>query len=110
MHQQKKTMHAHDGGVVVVIKSVPAEQSWVQIKETISGKLPPKVNLWHVTEVNDKSQCYAVVQPFEGDVAFFEALEIEVGGSKLKTEVCYGEQLQSVLKVVPKHVRDKRER
>merc|ERR1719215_368410 len=82
----------------------------MQIKEALKAKLPPKVNIWFVSEVSDKSQCFVAASPFEGDLAFFEALELEVGGSKLKAEVCFGEVLQSTLKSLPKHIRDKRDR
>jgi len=109
-HGKKNTMHAHDGGVIAVFKNIPAEQSWMQIKEKVKEKLPGKVNVWHVSEVNDKSQCFVASPPFDGDVQLFEGLEIEVGGSKVKSEVCYGEVLQQTLKTLPKHIRDKRER
>merc|ERR1712207_126503 len=37
-------------------------------------------------------------------------LEIEAGGIKLKSEDCYNDLLHSSVKLLPKHVRDKRER
>jgi len=46
----------------------------------------------------------------EGDVQFFDSLELDVGDTKLKSEVCHGEVLQKALKLVPKHIRDKRDR
>jgi len=109
-HHQKKMLHAHDGGAVIVFKNVPAEQSWVQIKEALAKTLPPKVNIWFCSEVNDKSQCFAACPPFDGDLHLFEGMTLEVGSAKLKAEVCYGEALQAVLKNLPKHIRDKRER
>jgi len=107
---KKNNHHAHDGGVVAMFRNIPAEQSWVQIKEKLQAMLPPKVNLWFVSEVSDKSQCNVACPPFEGDVAFFEGAEVEVGSTKLKCEICYGDVLQQTLKVLPKHIRDKRER
>lgn len=109
-HQKKNSFHAHDGGVVTMFKSVPEEQQWAQVKAAVQEKLPPKVSLWHVGQVNDKHECTMVCAPFDGDMTFFETLSIELGGSTLKCEVCYGDVLQKALKEMPKHIRDKRER
>ncbi|CAL1171450.1 unnamed protein product [Cladocopium goreaui] len=109
-HQKKNSFHAHDGGVVTMFKSVPEEQQWAQVKAAVQEKLPPKVSLWHVGQVNDKHECAMVCAPFDGDMTFFETLSIELGGSTLKCEVCYGDVLQKALKEMPKHIRDKRER
>jgi hypothetical protein len=108
--QKKSAAHAHDGGVIAVIKAIPEEQSWMQIKSTLRGKLPDKVQLWFVSEVSDKNTCIVASAPFENDVQFFTDLEIEVGGAKLKTEVAQGDSLQQCLKVLPKHIKDKREK
>lgn len=109
-HPKKSTAHAHDGGVIAVVNKIPAEQSWMQIKETLRAKLPEKVALWFVSEVNDKSSCVVATAPFDNDLQFFEDLEIEVGGTKLKPEVAQGDVLQQALKIMPKHIRDKREK
>jgi len=109
-HQKKNVAHAHDGGVIAVIKAIPEEQSWQQIKEKIRGKLPEKVQLWFVSEVSEKNTCIIASAPFEGDFQLFEQMEIEVGGVKLKTEVAQGDLLQQSLKVLPKHIKDKREK
>eukprot|EP00435_Cladocopium_sp_Y103_P071061 s392_g36.t1 len=109
-HQKKNSFHAHDGGVVTMFKSIPEEQQWAQVKAAVQEKLPPKVSLWHVGQVNDKHECAMVCAPFDGDMTFFENLSIELGGSTLKCEVCFGDVLQKALKEMPKHIRDKRER
>lgn len=109
-HQKKTSIHAHDGGVVSVFKSIPEEQSWTQIKQQLQEKLPPKVSIWFVSEVTDKNQCFVATSPFENDIAFFEELSLEVGGVTIKSEVCHAEVLQAALKLMPKHVRDKREK
>merc|ERR1711865_427199 len=109
-HPKKSAAHAHDGGVIACVNAIPAEQSWMQIKDTLRKKLPEKVALWFVSEVNDKSSCVVATAPFENDIQFFEDLELEVGGIKLKTEVAQGDVLQQALKVMPKHIRDKREK
>eukprot|EP00931_Biecheleriopsis_adriatica_P040905 TRINITY_DN2342_c0_g1_i1.p1 TRINITY_DN2342_c0_g1~~TRINITY_DN2342_c0_g1_i1.p1 ORF type:complete len:425 (-),score=167.55 TRINITY_DN2342_c0_g1_i1:26-1300(-) len=109
-HQKKNSIHAHDGGVVALFKSIPEEQQWPQIKAAVQEKLPQKVNLWHVGNVNDKNECTVACAPFEGDIAFFEGLSITLGGSTIKCEICFGESLQKALKDMPKHIRDKRER
>ncbi|CAK9003648.1 unnamed protein product [Durusdinium trenchii] len=109
-HQKKNSIHAHDGGVVTMFKGVPAEQQWTQVKAAVQEKLPPKVNLWHVSQVNDKQECTMVCAPFDGDVTFFEKLSLELGGATLKCEICFGDLLQKALKDMPKHIRDKRER
>lgn len=107
---QKKQLHAHDGGILAVFKEIPAEQSWMQIKEKVKEAMPEKTQLWYVSQVSDKSQCIVASSPFDGDQEFFEKLEIDVGGSKLKPEVCWGELLQQSLKQLPKNIRDKREK
>merc|ERR1719242_793118 len=94
----------------MALSGVPEEQSWVQVKEKLAEKLPQKVQLWFVSEVNDKNQCIVATSPFDGDLKFFEELALEVGGATLKSEVCQGDSLHQSLKLVPKHVRDKRER
>jgi len=109
-HQKKSTIHAHDGGVLAVFKNIPEEQSWVQVKEKLKEKLPPKAQLWYVSQVSEKNQCIVSASPFDGDVQFFDELIIDVGGAKVKSEVCYAELLQQALKALPKHIRDKRER
>jgi len=109
-HQKKNAAHAHDGGAVVVFKGVPAEQSWTSIKEKMAEKLPEKVCPWHVSEITDAGHCYVVCPPFQGDMDFLQSLELDVGGAKLKCDLCYGEPLQALLKKLPKHIRDKREK
>ncbi|CAJ1348401.1 unnamed protein product [Effrenium voratum] len=109
-HVKKNSIHAHDGGVVAMFKGVPEEQQWSQVKAAVQEKLPPKVSLWHVSQVNDKNECTLACAPFDGDLAFFEELSIELGGAKMTCEVCFGEPLQKALKDMPKHIRDKRER
>merc|ERR1719401_3414260 len=109
-HQKKSSIHAHDGGVITTISNIPEEQSWMQIKEKVKEKLPQKVSIWYVSEVSDKNQCVIATAPFDGDVRFFEELKLELGGATLKCEVAHGEPLQQALKLMPKHIRDKRER
>lgn len=109
-HVKKTPAHAHDGGAIVVFKDVPAEQSWQQIKEKLRAKLPQKVGLWFVSEINDKSTCTVVTAPFENDLKFFQDLSMEVGGATIKAEVAMGEVLQAALKILPKHIREKREK
>jgi len=109
-HHKKSAAHAHIGGVIALIKSIPAEQSWIQIKEALRAKLPDKVQLWFVSEVNDKCECVIAVAPFEGDIKFFDELALEVGAAKLKCAIAHGDELQGALKVMPKHIRDKREK
>merc|ERR1712194_995537 len=88
--QKKSSLHVHDGGPVIVFKNIPAEQSWQQIK--------------------DKQQCFIVCSPWDGDLDFLKDFELDLGGAKLKPEVCYNEALQQTLKTLPKHVRDKRDK
>ncbi|CAE7385880.1 La [Symbiodinium pilosum] len=107
---KKNSIHAHDGGVVAIFRNIPEEQQWTHVKAVVQEKLPAKVNLWHVSHVSDKNECSLACAPFDGDVAFFEGLTIELGGATLKCEVCFADVLQKVLKEMPKHIRDKRER
>merc|ERR1712187_586058 len=55
-------------------------------------------------------QCFVATAPFDDDVKIFEDLKLEVGGTELKCEICQGNLLQAALKLLPKHVRDKREK
>jgi hypothetical protein len=107
---QKKSGTQHDGGVISVVKGIPEEQSWMQIKEKLRAKLPDKVQLWFVSEVSDKNTCLISCAPFENDLQFFGDLELEVGGTTLKVEALHGDALQQGLKVLPKHIKDKREK
>merc|ERR1711985_172718 len=50
------------------------------------------------------------VTPFEGDLQFLDGLELAIGGVTLKTEICYGDLLQQALKILPKNVRERREK
>jgi len=110
-HANKKTSsHAHDGGVIAMFKDIPAEQSWMQLKDLLRTKLPEKVPIWFVSEVSDKKTCIVAVAPFEGDMQFFEELQMELGGAKISTEVAHGDALQTSLKVLPQHIRDKRQK
>jgi len=109
-HPKKSAAHAHDGGVIATVSKIPAEQSWMQIKEALRGKLPEKVQLWFVSEVSDKSTCTVSAAPFDNDMQFFDNLELEVGGVKLTVEVAHGDPLQQALKVMPRHIREKREK
>jgi len=43
-------------------------------------------------------------------MGFFESLKIEVGGAKLSCEICQGDLLQNALKLLPKHIRERREK
>jgi hypothetical protein len=109
-HAKKHSLHAHDGGFLIVFKKVPAEQSWVQVKEKLKAAMPQKAQLWFVSEVNDKGMCFIAAAPFENALQFFEELVIDVGGAKLKAEVCGAELLQQALKLLPKHIRERREK
>merc|ERR1719428_1168729 len=106
----KKKIHAHDGGVVLRLSSILEEQSWMQVKEKLREKLPEKVQIWYASHVSENQECVVTCSPFEGDVAFFETLKLEVGGATLACEVCFGEILQACLKVMPKNIREKREK
>eukprot|EP00933_Yihiella_yeosuensis_P071332 TRINITY_DN79533_c0_g1_i1.p1 TRINITY_DN79533_c0_g1~~TRINITY_DN79533_c0_g1_i1.p1 ORF type:complete len:379 (-),score=118.99 TRINITY_DN79533_c0_g1_i1:192-1328(-) len=109
-HQKKNSIYAHDGGVVAIFKKIPEEIQWTNIKTAVQEKLPAKVNLWFVSQVNDQHECRLACSPFDGDQAFFESCSIELGGATLTSAICNGEDLQKALKEMPKHIRDKRER
>jgi len=108
-HAKKSSLHAHDGGAIVAFSDLPAEMGWLQVKEKLKEKLPGKATVWFASEVDDKGFCYVACSPFEGDIAWFKELEFELGGKKLKCEVCENETLQKVIKMLPKHTKDKRE-
>jgi len=108
---QKKKPHAHDGGVIVIVKDVPEEQTWMQVKDKLKTKLPEKVAIMFASSVSDKNQCVLAINPFEGDLQLLDGLELEdIGGVTLKTEVCYGDVLQQALKLLPKNVRERRDK
>merc|ERR1719158_2435792 len=62
------------------------------------------------SSVSEKSQCVVAITPFEGDLVLLDGLELQVGGVSLKTEICYGDALQQALKLLPKNVRERREK
>merc|ERR1719230_2183838 len=103
-------VHAHDGGVVLKFSKIPEEQSWMQVKEKLREKLPEKVQIWYASHVSEKQECVVTCSPFEGDISFFEELKLEVGGATLACEVCFGDMLQACLKMMPKNIREKREK
>lgn len=107
---QKKKPHAHDGGVILMVKEVPEEQTWMQIKDTLKGKLPERVAIMFASSVSDKNQCVLAVTPFEGDLQLLDGLELAIGGVTLKADICYGDLLQQALKLLPKNVRERREK
>lgn len=109
-HQKKSSLNAHVGGVIAVFKDVPKEQGWTLVKDKLKAVLPTKVGLWFVSEISDKGDCFAATAPFDGDTKFFEELALEVGPVTLRAEVCHGEPLQQALKLLPKHIREKREK
>lgn len=110
-HPKKNSAHAHDGGVVSVFKNIPAEQGWSHVKKALQEKLPPKVGIWFVSEVSpEKNQCFVATAPFNEDQKFFEDLTLDLEGAKVVAEVCHGELLQQALKLLPKHIREKREK
>jgi hypothetical protein len=110
MHQKKNQLHAHDGGVIAVFKDIPEGQNWGVVKDLLKAALPEKTGLWFVSEVSDKRQCFVATAPFENDVEFFEKTTLELAGKKVKGDICHGEVLQQALKLLPKHIREKREK
>eukprot|EP00928_Gymnodinium_smaydae_P095271 TRINITY_DN8170_c0_g1_i4.p1 TRINITY_DN8170_c0_g1~~TRINITY_DN8170_c0_g1_i4.p1 ORF type:complete len:232 (-),score=77.00 TRINITY_DN8170_c0_g1_i4:104-799(-) len=72
--------------------------------------MPPKANLWFISEVTDKQICFLATAPFDGDAEFFEQTNIELGGATLKAEIAQGDLLQQGLKLLPKHIRERREK
>merc|ERR1711869_88572 len=109
-HYQKKKPHSHDGGVIVIVKDIPEEQSLMHVKDTLKPKLPEKVAIMFASSVSDKNQCVLAVAPFEGDLQLLDGLELAIGGVTLKTEICNGDVLQQALKLLPKNIRDRREK
>jgi len=109
-HGKKNAAHVHAGGAMVLFRKIPEEQSWVQVKEGLKAALPEKANIWFVSEVSDKNTCFVATAPFDNDVQFFEKLELDLGGSKVKSELCQGNDLATGLKLLPKHIRERREK
>lgn len=109
-HAKKSSLHAHDGGVVAVVKSVPEDIPWVQVKEKVKAKLPEKVNIWFCSEVNDKRTCVVSVAPFEGDLKFFEELQLDFDGKVATVDIANGDDLKAALKLLPKHTQGRREK
>merc|ERR1719329_1993408 len=69
----------------------PENVPWVQVKEKVKAKLPEKVNIWFCSEVNDKRECVVSCAPFEGDLKFFEDLQLDFDGKIVKADVAHGE-------------------
>jgi hypothetical protein len=110
VHQKKSALHAHDGGILAVFKEIPEGQTWAQVKDELKKALPEKTGLWFVSEVSDKRQCFVATAPFENDAKFFEEVALELAEKKVKADICQGEVLQQGLKLLPKHIREKREK
>ena len=59
--RKKTSIHAHDGGIIAIFRTIPAEQSWMQLKEKLREKLPSNVGIWFASEVRatlcDTRQC-----------------------------------------------------
>jgi len=109
-HAKKSSIHAHDGGVVALVKAVPEDVPWVQVKEKVKAKLPEKVNIWFCSEVSDKRECVVSCAPFENDLKFFEELQLDFEGKIVKAEVATGDVLKAALKLLPKHTQARREK
>merc|ERR1712139_461811 len=82
----------------------------MHVKDTLKPKLPERVAIMFASSVSDKNQCVLAVTPFEGDLQLLDGLELAIGGVTLKTEICYGDLLQQALKLLPKNVRERREK
>merc|ERR1711865_215935 len=82
----------------------------VQVKEKVKAKLPEKVNIWFCSEVNDKRECVVSCAPFEGDVKFFEELQLDFDGKSVKAGVANGDVLKAAIKLLPKHLAARREK
>jgi hypothetical protein len=107
--RKKTSIHAHDGGIIAIFRTIPAEQSWMQLKEKLREKLPSNVGIWFASEVSEGTS-FVAVAPFENDAAFFESLSIDLGGQVLVCEVAQGDALGECVKKLPRYVKEKREK
>jgi len=107
--RKKTSIHAHDGGIIAIFRTIPAEQSWMQLKEKLREKLPSNVGIWFASEVCDGTS-FVAVAPFENDAVFFESLSIDLGGQVIVCEVAQGDALSECVKKLPRYVKEKREK
>ena len=110
---KSKPNYIHSGGVVVVIHEIPEESTWADVKAELTARLQEgaeEAKVWYVSHVNDKRACAVVTAPFPDDLAFYERLQLFVGGELLRCEIAYGEELRKALAQMPKNIRDKREK
>lgn len=110
MHAKKSQTNFHHGGYIGVFSGVPAEVSWAQIKEKALEKLSGKGKVWHVGEVTDAGKCFMCISPFEGDTEVVADFTVEVAGAHLKLDTTISEEMTKYSKLLPRHIREKREK
>jgi len=108
--QKNMSKSVHDGGCLFYVRNIPEEFNWAQVKDVISKKLPEGGKVDFASNVTDNNSCLVLMKPFDNDVEFVEALELELGGGKLKVELAYGDLFAKAAKLLPKHIQSKRER
>jgi len=112
---EKKKATAHDGGVMMKIANVPEGMVWTTIRDALKEKVADKYAgsaknpVLFVSSVNDDRECFFCMDVFEGDVAYYQELELTAEEKKLETSVCYGNDLAKGLAKLPRHVVKKRE-
>jgi len=111
LHGKKKQSNVHDGGVVFQVKGIPEEQTWLNLKEAVKAKLPEGGQVWFVSSVSEGGVCVVALSPFERDVEMVSTeLQVNLGGADLVIEVCYADALQQALKMLPKGIKERREK
>lgn len=111
LHSKRKNSNVHDGGVIFQVKGMPEDQTWLNLKEALKGKMPEGGQVWFVSSVSESGSCVVAVSPFERDAEVVATeLQLSLGGKDLTIEVCYAEALQQALKMLPKGIKERREK
>jgi hypothetical protein len=105
----KKKETAHLGGILLKFLEIPAELSWMPIKDAVRKLLPENARVSFATNVTEAHTCVMCISPFEGDLDLVSTMSVKVDDNEIKFEVCYGEVLRECIKELPKHIAKRRE-
>jgi hypothetical protein len=105
----KKKESAHMGGILLKFLGIPAELSWMPIKDAVRKLIPETARVAFATNVTEAHTCVMLLSPFEGDLEVVSEMTVKVDDQEIKFEICYGEMLRECIKELPKHISKRRE-
>merc|ERR1719424_12156 len=105
----KKKEMAHMGGVLLKFSEIPAELTWMPIRDAVKKILPESARVTFATNVSEAHTCVVLLSPFEGDLEVVTEMTVKIEEQEIKFEICYGEMLRECIKELPKHIVKRRE-